>query len=255
MAAVVERCRTLTTCVPILPAIDLVAGRVVSLSGGDPTRQIVLSEDPVAVATYWQEQGADWLHVVDIEGSLTGQPANLAALGAILRSVSIPVEVGGGLRTLADAEWLLEAGARRLLVGTVADEDPTLFESFRQAFGDRVVPCLDTRGGRLTTRGWTKTPARAPDDLVAAIQASGFTLVACTDAGRDGTLAFDRDGFWLSALRSGLGVVVAGGVGSLDDLRYLSPFRAHGLRGVVVGRALHSGVFTLEQAQTALNAG
>jgi len=235
----------------IIPAVDIMDGRAVCLTRGDPSRADVVDPDPVSAASRWEAEGARLLHVVDLDGALAGRPGNLDAVAAIVEAVSTPVQLGGGLRSEEYIAAALRAGALRIVIGTAATE-PRLLQRFRERFGERIVPAIDSRGGWVATRGWTERSRIRAVDLASDLLEGGWPLAVYTDTDRDGTMSFAVDGEWRHILSRGLELIVSGGIGSLDDLKALSPLLGRGLAGVIVGRALYSGIFTLAQAQAAL---
>lgn len=231
----------------VYPAIDLRRGRVVRLIHGDPARETVHGDDPVAVAARWLDAGAQWLHVVNLDGALGETGQALDALGAIA-ALGAPVQFGGGLRSLDDAARALEAGARRVILGTLAVREPEQAGEAVSRFGaDAVAVALDARGDRVATHGWQQVSAWTPADLGRRFAALGVRHALFTDVSRDGDLSgVAVEATAALARETGLAVIASGGVASLDDLRAL---RAAGdIAGVVIGQALYRGVFTLPEA-------
>ncbi len=234
----------------VYPAIDLRRGRVVRLIHGDPARETVHGDDPVAVAARWLDAGAQWLHVVNLDGALGETGQALDALGAIA-ALGAPVQFGGGLRSLDDAARALEAGACRVILGTLAVREPEQAGEAVSRFGaDAVAVALDARGDRVATHGWQQVSAWTPADLGRRFAALGVRHALFTDVSRDGDLSgVAVEATAALARETGLAVIASGGVASLDDLRAL---RAAGdIAGVVIGQALYRGVFTLPEALAA----
>ncbi|MCZ2098708.1 MAG: 1-(5-phosphoribosyl)-5-[(5-phosphoribosylamino)methylideneamino]imidazole-4-carboxamide isomerase [Anaerolineae bacterium] len=234
----------------VYPAIDLRRGRVVRLIHGDPARETVHGDDPVAVAARWLDAGAQWLHVVNLDGALGETGQALDALGAIA-ALGAPVQFGGGLRSLDDAARALEAGARRVILGMLAVREPEQAGEAVSRFGaDAVAVALDARGDRVATHGWQQVSAWTPADLGRRFAALGVRHALFTDVSRDGDLSgVAVEATAALARETGLAVIASGGVASLDDLRAL---RAAGdIAGVVIGQALYRGVFTLPEALAA----
>ena len=235
----------------LYPAVDVRAGRAVRLTRGELREETVYDADPVAAARRWQDAGAQWLHVVDLDAAFTGEPRNRAVIGAIVDATGLPVQASGGVRSAGDLDELFALGARRVVVGTMALVPPEDGVSFVDeaiaAWGDRIAIGLDVRGTRLQARGWTQDAGELGPALD-RLRAAGCARYVCTDVGRDGTL----EGPNLTLLRdvadaTATPVTASGGVGSLDDLRAL--VTCHPLvDGAIVGRALYAGRFTLEQA-------
>lgn len=236
----------------VFVAIDLSGGRVVRLLRGDPAAATVYSEDPVGTALAWQERGATWLHVVDLDGAIGGTPENTRVMHSIVDAVEIPVQVAGGVRSLdAIARWL-DAGAERVCVGTRAVEGPFLAEAVAR-FGTGLVAAVDARDGMVKVAGWQESSALTVDDVLGRLGAAGVARILFTDIGRDGTL----EGPNLPAIRqvlegSQLGVIASGGVAAPGDIDELLALGHPRLEGVIVGRALYSKALGLEDALAAV---
>ena len=231
----------------IVPAIDLKAGRCVRLRQGRADAETVFSDDPVAMARRWQDAGARRLHVVDLDGAFAGRPAQTALVAAMIQAVSIPVEVGGGLREIAHVEAVLAAGARWAIVGTRAALDPAFLGEVCERFRDRVIIGVDASDGRVAVDGWTRVLDLDAIALARDAAAAGAAGIIYTDIARDGTQTGPN--LWSTgavAQAAGIPVFASGGVGSLDDIRQLATVA--GLAGVVVGRALYSGAVDLAAA-------
>jgi phosphoribosylformimino-5-aminoimidazole carboxamide ribotide isomerase len=231
----------------IVPAVDLKAGRCVRLRQGRADAETVFSDDPVAMARRWQDAGARRLHVVDLDGAFAGRPAQTALVAAMIQAVSIPVEVGGGLREIAHVEAVLTAGARWAIVGTRAALDPAFLGEVCQRFRDRVIIGVDASDGKVAVDGWTRVLDLDAIALARDAAAAGAVGIIYTDIARDGTQTGPN--LWSTgavAQAAGIPVFASGGVGSLDDIRQLATVA--GLAGVVVGRALYSGAVDLAAA-------
>ncbi len=234
----------------IYPAIDLRHGEVVRLQYGDPERQTTFSADPVATAKRWAAAGAKWLHVVNLDGAFDeGGAANWSALEKMCRS-GPPVQFGGGMRSLDDVQRALDVGASRVLLGTVAVEDPDLLEDAVGQFGsERIVVALDAREGIVRTRGWQKGAGIGAVDLGRRVKGAGVTIVIHTDIGRDGVLTgVNAEASAALAQETGLDVIASGGVASLQDVRRALQYVADGVTGLIIGRALYEGKLALEEA-------
>ena len=238
----------------VFVAIDLSGGRVVRLLRGDPAAATVYSEDPVATARRWQDEGATYLHVVDLDGAISGEPGNAAAIRAILGAVDIPVEVAGGIRTLGAIEAWLSAGAARVCVGTKAI-DESFLEAALGRFADGVVAAVDARGGTVQVAGWQASSALSTGEVLRRLSAAGMARVLFTDIGRDGTLEGPNLEATAEVLEAGMGVIASGGVSGVGDITALVGLRHPRLEGVVVGKALYSGAMRLEEALAAVAAG
>jgi phosphoribosylformimino-5-aminoimidazole carboxamide ribotide isomerase len=212
----------------VIPAIDLKGGRCVRLVQGDLARETVYGEDPVAMARRWEGEGAARLHLVDLDGAVAGKPAHLAELRAIASALSIPVQFGGGVRTRDDARAVFEAGAERLILGTVA---------------------LDARDGRVATRGWTETSGVEAVAAARECRRHGATGVLFTDIARDGTgHGVNVAATVALAEAANLPVIASGGVASTSDVRALRAVAEHGIEAVIIGRALYTGAVKLGDA-------
>lgn len=235
-------------------AIDLRGGRCVRLVEGDFGRETVYDGDPVVVARSFAAAGAPWIHVVDLDAARTGDPVNRATIVDIAGAVTVPVQTGGGVRTLADAEALLSSGVARVVVGTAAVERPDLVGRIDERWPGRVAVGLDHRDGEVRLRGWVKEGGRRVVDMVPEVVAAGAAAIIVTDISRDGRQR-GPDVAGLAGLLqvTGAPLVASGGVGSLDDLRVLAGVRGRGrgLEGVVVGKALHDGTFDVAAAAAA----
>jgi phosphoribosylformimino-5-aminoimidazole carboxamide ribotide isomerase len=233
----------------LFPAIDLRDGKCVRLVQGDYARETVYGGDPVAMAKEFEAAGAPWVHVVDLDAARTGRPENRDVVAAIAAAVSVPVQTGGGVRDEFSAEALLDAGVRRVVVGTAALEDPALVRRLAARHPGRVVVGIDGRRGEAAVRAWTEGSGVTVLDAVARFEDAGVAAFVVTDIARDGTLAGpDLDGLRGVLERTTVDVVASGGVSSLDDLRALA---ALPVAGAIVGKALYEGVFSVEEAVAA----
>ena len=234
----------------IIPAIDLRGGNCVRLYQGDYEQETIFSDDPLAVAERWQSEGGQRLHIVDLDGAHSGNPANLVAITAITRALTIPVQVGGGIRSVDTASGLFEAGAARVVVGTAAVSNPKLVEDLCQRFGpDRVVVALDARDGLVAIHGWTETSSVTATDLAGQMARLGVERLLYTDISRDGTL--EEPNYAATAAlveNSGLKVLSAGGVGAAEHVARLVPT---GAEAAIIGRALYTGDITIGDALAA----
>lgn len=240
----------------VIPAIDLLEGRCVRLYQGDYAQAETFDENPVSVARQWAEQGATRLHVVDLDGAKAGHPVNLSAIEAIVRAVDVPIQVGGGLRDRASATALLQLGVQRVILGTVAVEQPALVEELCQAFPDQIVVGIDARNGLVATRGWLETSEISAIDLAQQMTTFGIAAIIYTDIHRDGTL----QGPNLAALRElasnvSAPVIASGGMSSVTDLLSLLALEPLGVTGAIVGRALYTGDIALKEALRAVGQG
>ncbi len=233
----------------LFPAIDIKDGRCVRLRQGDAQAVTVFGEDPVAMAKHWEAQGARWLHVVDLDGAFSGQPRNQARIAQLCAAVSIPVQLGGGIRSRSIAQAYLDAGVARLIVGTMALEEPERFAELCAAFPGRVGVSLDARDGRLKTKGWVADSGRTVEEVLPGLEAAGAAFLVYTDIARDGTgTGIDPAPYERLLARTRLPVIAAGGVTDLTDIQRLYPLCAHGLVGAVTGKAIYTGTLDLAAA-------
>jgi phosphoribosylformimino-5-aminoimidazole carboxamide ribotide isomerase len=232
----------------VFPAIDLRGGRCVRLRQGRAEKESVFFDDPVVAARRWVREGAAWLHVVNLDGAFQQDSPNLKVLERIIRAVEIPVQFGGGLRSLADVEQVLAMGVSRAILGTVAVKAPALMAEALARFGaEHITVSVDARNGRVLTHGWRQASAINALDLGLRARWLGLKRLIYTDVSRDGMLSgvnvqATRD----LARRTGLKVIAAGGVASLDDIRRLRG--GQGIEGVIIGQALYSSALSLSEA-------
>ena len=234
----------------LFPAIDIRSGRVVRLSQGEATRQTVYGDDPVAVAERFVQQGASWIHVVDLDRAL-GTGDNLPAVAQIANRVGsrVRLQLGGGFRTLELVRAGLDLGVARVVIGTAAAVDPRFVASAVSATGsERLAVGIDTREGKVALRGWTETSSERAEELARRVVADGIDTVIYTDIGRDGMLGGPNLAGAAALLATGARVIVSGGVARAEDIRGAL---ASGLAGVIVGRALYEGRLTLPEALAA----
>jgi phosphoribosylformimino-5-aminoimidazole carboxamide ribotide isomerase len=227
----------------IYPAIDLKDGRCVRLRRGEMDQATVYADDPGAQARLWQDAGFAWLHVVDLNGAFAGKPVNAGAVRAIIANVTIPVQLGGGIRDLGGIEAWLEAGISRVILGSAAAKNPPLVLQACKAFPNRIAVGIDARDGFVATEGWAETSTMQAADLGLRFEDAGVAAIIYTDIGRDGMLGgLNLEQTIALANRLTTPVIASGGVGSLGDLAALK-HAAKGTRiqGVIVGRALYDG--------------
>lgn len=238
----------------IYPAIDLRGGKVVRLQEGDPARQTTFSDDPVATGERWRSEGAEWLHLVNLDGALEAAESPLITARA-LANRGLRVQLGGGIRSQAAVAAALDAGVERVVLGTAAIENPALVEACLTTYGSRAICiALDARDGRITTRGWTAQTDQTPVEFGRRLALMGVRHALFTDVSRDGmqsgaaveaTIALARE--------TGLSVIASGGVGSVEEIRALA--RSGLVGGAVIGMALYTGQLTLRQAIDAAKEG
>ena len=235
----------------LYPAIDLKDGNCVRLLRGDMDAATVFGTDPAAQARAFQEAGAEWLHLVDLNGAFEGKPVNAAAVEAILEAVDIPTQLGGGIRDMATIESWLERGLNRIILGTVAVENPALVREAAEAFPGRIAVGIDARAGRVATRGWaTETDVKATD-LARQFEDVGVAAIIYTDIDRDGAMQGPNIAATEALAQSvRIPVIASGGVSKLDDLKSLAATRI--IAGAISGRALYDGALDLGEALAAL---
>ncbi|ANF95190.1 1-(5-phosphoribosyl)-5-[(5-phosphoribosylamino)methylideneamino]imidazole-4-carboxamide isomerase [Paenibacillus bovis] len=233
----------------IYPAIDIRGGRCVRLIQGDYNQETVYNEDPAAVAADFAAQGAGYVHLVDLDGAKAGHPVNHELIGRIARQVEVPVQVGGGLRTLQDVEKLLELGVSRVIIGTAAIENREFTESVLATYGSQVAIGIDARNGYVATRGWLETSEVKAEELAIQLAAKGAETFIFTDISRDGMMQGPNiEAIAAIAQASGKQVIASGGVTVLDDLVKLAEYREQGISGAIVGKAIYTGKIDLKQA-------
>jgi phosphoribosylformimino-5-aminoimidazole carboxamide ribotide isomerase len=238
----------------LLPAVDIRDGKAVRLVQGDFARETVYNDDPLEAARVWVDQGARSLHVVDLDGAVQGAPASLEHLRRIASAVDVPVQYGGGLRDARAVRAALAAGADRVVIGTAAYTDAEFLDEVIETWGSRVIVAVDVRGGKVSVAGWTKETQGIAADVIERLQRRGVRRFAYTNVDRDGTL----EGPDIEELER-IGAVVrgrfiySGGIGSLDHLRALAQARLVNLAGVIAGKALYEGKFTIDEAHAILD--
>jgi phosphoribosylformimino-5-aminoimidazole carboxamide ribotide isomerase len=240
----------------LFPAIDLKEGLAVRLEQGDMARTTVFNHDPASQAHSFEEQGFKYLHVVDLDGAFSGRPMNAAAVDRILDVVAIPVQLGGGIRTMADVEAWLEKGVTRVIIGTAAVRDPAFVKDAARRFPGGVAVGLDARDGKVATQGWTETSAISALEIAQRFEDAGVAAIIHTDIARDGLLkGLNLDATIALAEAVSIPVVASGGLASLDDVRALMAPRARKLAGAIAGRALYDGRLNAAEALRLIRAG
>ncbi len=233
----------------LIPAIDLRAGRCVRLVEGKLHEETVFSEDPAAMARNWANQGARMLHIVDLDGAFAGGPRHLDEIRDILAVVDIPIQVGGGIRTMESIETLLGLGVQRVILGTAAIYEPDLVREAIDRYGDRVIVGIDGKNGMVAIEGWEATTEKTVIELGREVKAMGVSRVVFTDTRRDGTMKGPNVAATQELARqTGLKVIASGGVSSLEDLKHLVALEPDGVDSIIVGRAIYSDAFTLAEA-------
>jgi phosphoribosylformimino-5-aminoimidazole carboxamide ribotide isomerase len=239
----------------LYPAIDIRGGQAVRLLQGDYARETTYDADPVDAARRWADEGAEFLHVVDLDGAKAGEPKNLEAIRRIAAAVPCPIQVGGGLRDPDAVAAVLKAGAERVVIGTAALRDPEFLDAALAAHGERVVVSVDTRSGKVSLSGWTETSDVAAPDAVADLGKRGVQRFLCTAIEVDGTMEGPAIGeLNRIAAATSAQVIASGGVGELKHLEQLARECAANVEGAIVGRALYERKFTVAEAISALAA-
>ncbi len=237
----------------IFPAIDLRRGCCVRLRQGDPEQETVYSEDPARMAVEWENSGGTYLHVVDLDGAFSGKTANARAVANIAREISVPFQLGGGIRSRQAVEDALALGVSRVIVGTMAVENPQLLKEIVNEYDERIVVGVDARDGMVAVRGWSDKSDLPVVELVKRLEDAGVKEVIYTDIARDGMLEGPNyKATEKLASSTSLSVIASGGVSGVNDLIKLKELAPLGVRGVIVGKALYSGRLTLPEAIAAV---
>lgn len=235
----------------ILVAVDIIEDQVVRLTRGELQEKTVYGDDPIEAAIDWESKGAEWLHVIDLEGATQGREHNSTSIEKILEAVKIPVEVGGGIRSLDAISRWLDKGAARVLIGTRTLDAEFLSEAIRK-FGDKVLPAVDSRGGAVRISGWQQPGGASLIEAVSRVAESGASRLMFTDIDRDGALIGPNVDAIEEVLETiGIPLIASGGVTSEHDVRLLARLAPKGLEGIIIGKALYSGTLSLKDAQEA----
>jgi phosphoribosylformimino-5-aminoimidazole carboxamide ribotide isomerase len=235
----------------LFPAIDLKEGLAVRLEQGDMARATVFHRDPAAQANAFEEQGFEYLHIVDLDGAFAGKPVNAAAVERILETISIPVQLGGGVRDMATVEAWLEKGITRVIIGTAAVRNPAFVREAAKTFPGRIAVGLDARDGKVAVAGWAETSELTALDIARRFEDAGVAAIIYTDIARDGLLkGLNFDATIALADAISIPVIASGGLASLDDIRALLEPRAAKLEGAIAGRALYDGRLDAAEALT-----
>ena len=233
----------------IFPAIDLRDGKCVRLLRGDFAKETVYSSNPEDVALRWVREGAEYLHVVDLDGALAGKPQNTEVIKKILSSVQIPIEVGGGIRTLETIENTLELGVKRVILGSVAVQNRNLVKEACQRYRDRVVVGIDAKDGITVIDGWGVSGGIPAVELAKELASFGLKTIIYTDISRDGTLSgVNIVATSKLAIESGVDIIASGGVKSLEDIHALKKREVDGIVGVIAGKSIYEGTLSLSEA-------
>ena len=230
----------------ILPAIDLYEGKAVRLLKGDYAQMTVYSERPCEVAADFRACGAQWIHMVDLEGARDGSTPNFRVVADIAQNSGLKVEIGGGIRSMQTVEQYLEAGVSRVILGTAAVKDPAFLKAAADRYGERIAVGADIKDGRIAIRGWLETSGCTAMDFCRQMQQMGIRTLICTDIDRDGSMKGTNHALYRQLQEElDLDLVASGGVNSLEDVRRL---KAEGLYGAIIGKAYYTGAVDLREA-------
>ena len=234
----------------IFPAIDIRGGKCVRLIKGDFHQETVFSDRPEIMAKKWQDEGGKYLHLVDLDGALAGKSQNLATVEMILKTVDIPVELGGGIRTMENIETVLDMGVSRVILGSVAVKNPQLVKDACKKYGsERIVVGIDAKDGIVAVDGWGVSGNVEAKELAKKMALGGVKHIIYTDISRDGTLSgVNAQATAEIACYSGVKVVASGGVSSIEDIKLLKQYEADGIEGVIVGKSIYTGSLSLPEA-------
>ena len=232
----------------LLPAIDILGGKAVRLAKGDYAQVTVYNEDPVEQARIFQDAGATWIHMVDLDGAKTGEPVNIGVIERILAATDLHVEIGGGIRTMETCERLFAAGASRLVLGTALVRDPEFAQAAIGAYGDALAAGIDAKAGEAAVAGWREGGGVAATDLARSMSALGYRHLVYTDIARDGMqTGIDPQAYEQMAEAFGHPVIASGGVANMDDIERLVPI-SDCIEGIITGRAIYEGTLPLREA-------
>lgn len=228
----------------IFPAIDILKGNCVRLIQGDYNQETIYSHSPVDMARIWEEKGAEYIHVVDLDGAKSGESPNMALIQEIAKTVKVPIQVGGGIRSVEVIEQYVSSGVSRVIIGTAAIEDPYFLQAAVESFGAKIAVSIDARNGYVATDGWTETSEVKATDLVKQLEEIGVQTIVYTDIAKDGMLSGPNfeELETINALTS-MEVIASGGVSTLDDIEKLKKMKMY---GAIVGKALYDGNLTFE---------
>ena len=238
----------------LIPAIDLMNGKCVRLFKGDFNKRKDFSKEPHEQAKYWEKEGAKCIHIVDLDAAKTGMPINDQSIKKIVNEVNIPIQIGGGIRSLERIEQLLSYGVDKVIMGTSAIENKALVKDLSSKYPKRIIVGIDAKDGKVSTRGWLKQSDVFATDLVKEFSYFEIASFVVTDINTDGTLAGTNEVFIKKILEiTDIPVIASGGVGSISDLLSLTKFEHSGLYGVIVGKALYENKFTISEANKVLS--
>ncbi len=233
----------------ILPAIDLKDGCCVRLEQGLMDKDTIYNDDPAAQALIWQEQGGEYLHIVDLDGAFAGTPKNKSAIESIVKAIDIPSELGGGIRDMATIEAYLGLGINRVILGTIAKENPALVKEACQKFPGQIVVGIDAKDGLVAVRGWADVTEKKATEMAKEMEGFGVEAIIYTDIARDGMMQGPNIEATMALAESiSIPVIASGGLSTLDDIRRLLKTEKAGVTGVITGKAIYSGAIDLRAA-------
>ena len=233
----------------IFPAIDIRGGKCVRLTEGRFDQETIFADQPVDMAVRWEHEGAEYLHVVDLDGALAGKPVNMAVITEIVKVVKIPVQLGGGIRTLDNIKACLEAGVQRVILGSIAVREPKLVAAACKQYGDRIVVGIDARDGQAAVEGWGEAGGISAEELAKRMAQAGVARIIYTDISRDGMLSGVNVTDTASLARqAGIPVIASGGVRDMADMKAIKAAETAGIEGVIVGKAIYMGTLQLRDA-------
>ncbi|MFL2915731.1 MAG: 1-(5-phosphoribosyl)-5-[(5-phosphoribosylamino)methylideneamino]imidazole-4-carboxamide isomerase [Nitrospinia bacterium] len=239
----------------IIPAVDIKEGRCVRLVQGKADQETVYSNDPLSMANHWDEEGAQTIHVVDLDGAFQGSPINSEIVKKIIYSSSVDIQVGGGIRTLEAIEKYVKAGAYRVILGTIAQKEPEFVEEACRRFPNKIIIGIDAQNGLVAVKGWVEVSEQKATDLAQKMKSFGIAGFIFTDISRDGML----QGPNLESIKefaecAQLPVIASGGVSRLEDIKNLAKLESYGVEGVIIGKALYDKTISFKEAREALHA-
>ena len=233
----------------IFPAIDLKDGQCVRLKKGEMDQATIFNDDPADQAQIFAKQGFQWVHIVDLNGAFAGEPVNKDAVKSIINAVDIPLQLGGGIRNLKTIDYWLNAGLKRIILGTIALTQPHIVKEACTSFPDQIVVGIDAKNGKVATEGWAETSEMTAIDLAKRFEDCGVTAIIYTDVNRDGLLGGpDIDGTKALAQAVNIPIIASGGIGSNEDIAAIKTLENDGVTGVITGRALYDGKINIQEA-------
>ncbi len=233
----------------LYPAIDIKDGKAVRLHQGDMEQQTIYNDDPAAQALDWARAGFSWIHLVDLNGAVEGKPVNADIVQSILKTIDLPVQLGGGIRSLEQIEYWLSEGINRVILGTLALKNPDIVLEACRLFPEQIVVGIDARSGMVAVEGWVEESDMPATDLAARFEEAGVTAIIYTDIDRDGTgQGLNMEETITLAKNTSIPVIASGGLGSIEDVRAVRAAGEHGVSGAILGKALYDGRITAAEA-------